>query len=489
VPTVKAADGTVVEYDAEGRVVRQQLTDGTVFDSFTADGRPTHGTLPGSGEVSISYAGDGSSMWKYADGTTVGRNADGDVTRQTTPDGAVFDRFNADGKPTHGTVDGQVVSVSYGSGGGSVWTYDDGTVVTRDAGGDVIRQKTSDGAVFDRFNADGKPTHGTVDGQVVSISYARNGSSVWTYESDGTKVYRNPDGGVTKQVLADGTTYDKFDGEGRPLHGTVPSGDGQPAQDVTITYAADGSGTWTYGDGTVLKRNGSGAVTSLQSDGWTFDKFDGQGRPTAGKDGTGNSATVVYAEDGSSVWKYSDGTIVTRNANGDVETLQSNGWTYDEFDDQGRPTHGYDGDGNTVGIEYKADGIVESTFGDGTVVGTDEDGNPIYQIVDGEHAEYAVEIPKLGAAIKTIEGERDMIEANLNTLKSYFEDLIGTVWVSPSGTKYQELARDMGKLTTDTKNLLDDTIMAMQKSYDNYVGAEGANQDNYVRAEARNTTR
>ncbi|MEU7841633.1 hypothetical protein AB0B39_11715, partial [Micromonospora sp. NPDC049114] len=92
-PTQDLADGTVVEYDDDGRVVREELPDGTVFDRFTADGRPTHGTLPDAGEVSISYGGGGGSTWSYADGTVVQRNAAGDVTYERTGDGASFDAF------------------------------------------------------------------------------------------------------------------------------------------------------------------------------------------------------------------------------------------------------------------------------------------------------------------------------------------------------------------------------------------------------------
>ncbi|NGM15658.1 hypothetical protein [Verrucosispora sioxanthis] len=482
--TYRFADGSMVERNAAGDLTRQGTADGAVFDRFTADGRPTHGTLPGAGggapqQVDISYGRDGSSTYRFADGTTVERDADGDVVRMTTSEGAVFDRFNGDGAPTHGTVNGQSVSIAYQPDGGSVWTFGDGTVVERDAGGVVVRQETPDGAVFDVFDGEGRPTHGVVGGQSVGIAYADDGSSIWTYDGDGTRVYRTPDGNVTKQVMADGTTYDRFDADGRPTHGMVPARDGQPAQEFSTVYAPDGSSTWKYGDGAVVQRNGAGDVVAMQSGGWTFNTFDDQGRPTAGKeDGTGTTVAVVYANDGSSVWTYNDGTIVTRDPDGDVATMQSNGWTYDEFDGQGRPIHGFDGNGNTVDIRYRSDGIIESRFGDGTVVGTDRDGRPVYQIVDGEYAEFAVEIPKLGEAIKTITRERDVIEGDLRLIRMWFEEMIGIVWVSPSGAKYQELARDINKLADDTKGLLDDAILAMQKSYDNYVGAEGTNTGN-----------
>ncbi|MBQ0982953.1 hypothetical protein, partial [Micromonospora sp. M61] len=104
--------------------------------------------------MDITYGGDGSSTWTYADGTKVDRNPDGAVVRQTTSEGTVFDRFTADGKPTHGTVPGtdgqpaQAVDITYGGDGSSTWTYADGTKVDRNPDGAVIRQTTSEGTVF-----------------------------------------------------------------------------------------------------------------------------------------------------------------------------------------------------------------------------------------------------------------------------------------------------------------------------------------------------
>ncbi|MFI5935012.1 hypothetical protein, partial [Actinoplanes sp. NPDC051494] len=136
-PIETSADGTIVEYDSTGHPVRQQLPDGTVYDAFTADGKPTHVTLPGNQDVSITYGDDGSSLWSYEDGTRVSRDAAGTLTHETTADGASFDRFTADGRPTHGTLPGsdgqpaQEVSIAYGGDGSSTWKYADGTRVDR----------------------------------------------------------------------------------------------------------------------------------------------------------------------------------------------------------------------------------------------------------------------------------------------------------------------------------------------------------------------
>ncbi|MFF5175358.1 hypothetical protein ACFY3U_22375, partial [Micromonospora sp. NPDC000089] len=178
-PIQELADGTVVEYNGEGRVVRQRLTDGTVFDRFDGDNRPVHGVVDGQ-SVSISYGAGGESTWAFGDGSTLVRSADGDMVRQTTSDGTTFDRFDGDNRPVHGVVDGQSVSISYGGNGESTWTYSDGSTLVRNADGDLVRQTTSDGTVFDRFDGDNRPVHGVVDGQSVSISYGGNGESTWT---------------------------------------------------------------------------------------------------------------------------------------------------------------------------------------------------------------------------------------------------------------------------------------------------------------------
>ncbi|MET7962657.1 RHS repeat domain-containing protein, partial [Micromonospora zamorensis] len=390
-PTETSADGTVVDYDSNGHPVRQQLPDGTVFDGFTAEGKPTHGILPGNQDVSITYRGDGSSTWSYADGTKVSRDSSGALTYQSTSDGASFDRFTADGRPTHGSVPGadgqpaQAVDITYGGDGSSSWTYADGTKVDRNAAGDITHETTSDGASFDRFTPDGRPTHGSVPGadgqpaQSVDITYGGDGSSTWTY-ADGTKVSRDSSGALTHQTTSDGASFDRFTADGRPTHGSVPGADGQPAQDVSIAYGGDGSSTWTYADGTKVSRDSSGALThQTTSDGASFDRFTADGRPTHGSvpgaDGQPAQAVdISYGGDGSSTWTYADGTKVDRDAAGDItHETTSDGASFDRFTADGRPTHGTvpgaDGQpAQDVSIAYGGDGSSTWSYADGTRV-------------------------------------------------------------------------------------------------------------------------
>ncbi|SCG57366.1 beta strand repeat-containing protein [Micromonospora zamorensis] len=486
------ADGTTVDRNAAGDVTREVSADGVTFDRFTPEGKPTHGTVPGADgqpaqAVDITYGGDGSSTWTYADGTKVDRNPDGEVVRQTTSEGTVFDAFNGDGRPTHGTVPGrggdpaQQVDITYGADGSSIWSYQgDGSKIFRAADGTATRQELNDGSVFDAFNGDGRPTHGTVPGrggdpaQQVDITYGADGSSIWTYQGNGTKVYRNAEGDTTRQVLKDGMTFDQFDAKGNPTHGTVPSTNGEPAQQFTITYAPDGSSTWKYGDGTTVRRDPAGTVTGVQAAGWTFDRFDGQGRPTHGaEDGKTNAVDIKYSDDGSSVWTYQDGTVVNRNPGGDVVLMQADGWIYDTFDGRGRPLHGSK-DGKNVTISYGADGLTTLMYDSKNGMITDGNGKPVAVVVDGKRYEYAVQIPLLGESISSVRKQRDSIDGNLKAMAIHLQSICES-WNSPAGDKYEALTTDLKKLTTDTQGLLDDAVAAMQKSYDNYVGAEGAN--------------
>jgi RNA polymerase sigma factor (sigma-70 family) len=143
-------DGSVVEYDRTGRIVREVLPDGTTFDQFTPDGKPMRATIPGQDgqpdqQADIVGAADGSAVWHYSDGMVVGRDAAGDVTYERLPDGTVFDRF-FDGAPVRGTIrdpdgDGsRTVDIVNHRDGSSIWQYSDGMVIGRDAAGNVTYQ-------------------------------------------------------------------------------------------------------------------------------------------------------------------------------------------------------------------------------------------------------------------------------------------------------------------------------------------------------------
>ncbi|MFG1610434.1 hypothetical protein, partial [Actinoplanes sp. NPDC049265] len=399
-------DGTVVSRNGSGDVVREQAADGAVFDQFTPDGKPTHGTMPGQNGappqgVTVTYD-NGASTWRYDDGTVVSRNAHGDVTHEKTADGAEFDQFTADGKPTHGTMPGQNgappqgVTITY-DGGASTWRYDDGTVVNRNPNGDVVREQTADGAAFDQFTPDGKPTHGTMPGQNgappqgVTVTYD-NGASTWRYD-DGTVVDRNEAGVVVREQTADGAVFDQFTADGKPTHGTMPGQNGASPQGVTVTYD-NGASTWRYDDGTVVDRNEAGVVVREQTaDGAVFDQFTPDGKPThgtmPGQNGASPQGVTVTYDNGASTWRYDDGTVVDRNAHGDVtHEKTADGAEFDQFTADGKPTHGTMPGQNGAppqGVTITYDnGASTWRYDDGTVVSRNGSGDVVReQTADG----------------------------------------------------------------------------------------------------------
>ncbi|GLZ01022.1 hypothetical protein, partial [Actinoplanes sp. NBRC 103695] len=285
-------DGSVVTYAEDGHVIRQRTPDGSVFDDFDSAGNPGHALLPsrdGQPQTSVDITYEGKqSTWHYPD-STVTRDADGAVIRQETSDGTVYDRFTEDGNPSHailpdhaGTVD---ITYQHGT---STWAYSDGSTIVRESDGDVLRQQTADGTVFDRFSPDHRPTHATLPDHAgtAEISY-RGDNSTWSY-SDGTRVDRGADGHVTHMHSGD-ADFDRFTADDKPAHGVVAGRDGEPAQEVTISYDDGGGSTWSYKDGTTVDRGADGHVTHMHSGDADFDRFTADDKPAhgvvAGRDG------------------------------------------------------------------------------------------------------------------------------------------------------------------------------------------------------------
>ncbi|MFY1672107.1 hypothetical protein ACN27G_19400 [Plantactinospora sp. WMMB334] len=370
---VRYADGTVVEFDRDGDPVRQTLSDGGVYSSFDGEGRPTLGVADGV-SFAIQYDDGGGSWVRYADGTVVEFDRDGDPVRQTLSDGGVYSGFDGEGRPTLGVADGVSFAIQYDDGGGSWVRYADGTVVEFDRDGDPVRQTLSDGGVYSSFDGEGRPTVGVADGQRFSIGYDDGGGGgSWVRYADGTVVEFDRDGDPVRQTLSDGGVYSSFDGEGRPTLGVA---DGVS---IAIQYD-DGGGSWVrYADGTVVEFDRDGdPVRQTLSDGGVYSSFDGEGRPTLGV-ADGVSFAIQYDDGGGSWVRYADGTVVEFDRDGDpVRQTLSDGGVYSSFDGEGRPTLGV-ADGVSFAIQYDDGGGSWVRYADGTVVEFDRDGDPVRQ--------------------------------------------------------------------------------------------------------------
>src|SRR5436309_2979603 len=105
-------------------------------------------------------------------------------------------------------------------------------------------------------------------------------TSAW---QNNTRIVHNTAGSVVREELPDGTVFTWFDGQQRPVEGTVAGQDGGPAQSVDIAYDTgvvytrslqDKSRLFPY---TTLFRS-----REELPDGTVFTGFDGQQRPVEG---------------------------------------------------------------------------------------------------------------------------------------------------------------------------------------------------------------
>ncbi|HWB36691.1 MAG TPA: hypothetical protein VHA75_11770, partial [Rugosimonospora sp.] len=252
--TESLPDGTTFDFDASGKALRESTPDGTTFSGFDGDGRPTRGVLPGGSAFSLTYDTKGDTFERFADGSVVETDSGGRVVRQVAPDGTTFASFDSAGRPTAGALaGGAAFALSYDAKGDTFEHFADGSEVETDSGGHVVRQVTPDGTTFTSFDGTGRPTAGVLaGGGGFTIRYDARGDAIQTFD-DGTVVQTDPNGRVIREVTPDGTVFTSFDGSGRPTAGTSASGQG-----FTLTYDAHGDTFEHLGNGAVIETDPGG---------------------------------------------------------------------------------------------------------------------------------------------------------------------------------------------------------------------------------------
>src|SRR5204863_9554137 len=124
------------EHDGHGGVVREVLSDGSVFTLFESAGRRYTDSFPTRRsadlqEVRIVYT-DGGDVWTLADGTRIEHDVHGGVVREVFPGGQTATSCETSGRkftdalPGDGGVSAQEARIVY-TDGGDVWTLADGT--------------------------------------------------------------------------------------------------------------------------------------------------------------------------------------------------------------------------------------------------------------------------------------------------------------------------------------------------------------------------
>jgi YD repeat-containing protein len=471
---VRYSTGVVTTEDGTGRLLTERLPDGTLYNSFDSQGRPNGGTLPDGDPFQQRYTPEG--PVRQPPGVPAIVDPGGQPVRQVTADGTTLDGFDGQGRPTSGvTPAGDRFTITYDAQGDSFQHFADGSTVEFSPGGMVLSQVTADGTTFDGFDGQSRPTSGlTANGDRFTITYDAQGDS-FQHFSDGSTVEFSPGGKVLSQVTADGTTFDGFDGQGRPNSGTSPDG-----TRFTITYDAQGDSFQHFSDGTTVEYSPGGKVLSqVTADGTTFDGFDSQGRPTSGTLPDGTHFTITYDAEGDSFQHFSDGTTVEYSSSGAViKEITADGTTYDSFDSQGRPTSGTSADGTHFTITYDAEGDVFEHFDDGSTTEFDSHGTPIKTWnADGTEITWAVDLPALDAAASGVAAQAAIIENNVQSLKLVF-NTIESIWESPAGMSLGPLVNTFNMVTDGLVELLNEAVTRMRIAYQNYTSTESTNANN-----------
>jgi len=338
----------------------------------------------------------------------------------------------------------------------------------------MATREVADGTTFTQFDGQGRPTAGDKDHHRFGISYDGSGNATWTFD-DGNRVVYDPSGKPIREVV-DGTTFDRFDGQGRPTDGVD-----KVHHRFGISYDGSGNATWTFDNHDQVVYDLHGNPIRAVVDGTTFDKPDGQGRWTDGVDQDHRHFTIGYDDKaGTETWTFDNHDQVVYDLHGNPIREVVDGTTFDKFDDQGRPTHGFDKKGQPFTITYDANGDIFAHYGDGTTTETDPNGHLIKTwLPDGTEIDFAVDVPALHDAIGKVRTERDYISDRLHDLKRIFTD-VTELWDSPAEKSFPPVV-DAFSTSADTfVAVLDDAISRMRRAYENYTRTENTNTNNLM---------
>ena len=370
------------------------------------------------------------------------------------------------------------------------YTGSDGTGAT--SANTPLSETMPDGTVYSNFDSGGNPQHVTIPATATApestadISYG-NGTTSYTY-SDGTvATYDSASNSILSETMPDGTVYTNFDSGGNPQSVAIPAQGGMPATTAAISYAA-GQTVYSYPDGTTVSFDSASGqvVKQTMPDGWAINYQDG--KPVSGANAATGATVAIAADGNNSVWTYSDGTKVWEDSSGTPWKEEANGWTFTEFDGNGQPTSGTrtlaDGSTETVTINYDfgTPGDTQWIYvddGQTTTVVTDPNGVPVSQTnPDGTSFQFAVEIPKLLDAIKSVSGQRDVINDAIASIGKQWDSIHQDLWSGPGGDSFYGHVSDFQNLQQSVAGVLSGAIQRMQISYNNYVDVERANDAN-----------
>ena len=208
-------------------------------------------TFPDGTQARYEYQPDGGRVVRYSNGVVTTENGAGGIVSQRLPDGTLLTSFDRAGRPTGGsTAGGRPLPAQQPV---DAPAMPPGTRTAVDPGGPVVRQVTADGTVFDGFDGQGRPTSGAApDGARFIVNYDAKSAPVQGPASSAAPAPASP-GGLVMPPIAPDTAAP---GAALPTSGSLPDG----TRD-TVTYDAKGDQFQPLPDGTAVAYSPTGQVT------------------------------------------------------------------------------------------------------------------------------------------------------------------------------------------------------------------------------------
>jgi WXG100 family type VII secretion target len=91
---------------------------------------------------------------------------------------------------------------------------------------------------------------------------------------------------------------------------------------------------------------------------------------------------------------------------------------------------------------------------------------------------FSVDLPAFAGAIARVSRNRDSAKGHADRLKSIFVE-VDACWDGPAGETFTTLRPEFNNALDELTLLLDDIVVKMQQTYDNYVAAEEDNASNF----------
>ncbi|WP_163573532.1 RHS repeat domain-containing protein [Fodinicola feengrottensis] len=514
--TLTDPDGTVTERTTDGHLV-QQTSHGQVTNfQYRGD---NYVATTGDDHVLFDSAGHEVKQWQGNDESSAAAYhslGNGDYTL-TDPDGTVTER-TTDGHLVQQTSHGQVTNFQY-RGDGYVATTGDDHVLYDNNGNEIKQWQGSDESKAALYHSTGKGQYTLTDPDGTVTEYADNHAIRMTTAKGQVTTYQYRGDGYVTTTGDDHVLYDNNGNEIKQWQG------GDESKAALYHSTGKGQYTLTDPDGTVTEYVDNRAIRTTGPNGVTTYEYRGDGYvATTGIDhvlydnngneikewkGNNESSAALYKSLGNGHYTLTDPdkTVTEYNENNKpvrvdkpgqpTQTIQwlpngdsivTQGDQHFKYDGKGALLESWTGNNESVAdhYTYNDNGDLVVTGSDGSTTTYGPDGRPITTVLndkDKTHIDWATDLPKLNAAVGAVQKERDGMELAIQYVTGIFRSVEDS-WKSPAGDSFVALSTDFFKATGSLLGMLDEAVVRMRSSYQNYVESEAKNASFFAQINA-----